>query len=451
MAIGSYSWLTKSQAVNALAQRLDDPSFIQWSYEELALYINEALTVWQAFTGYARARGTFNLTSGVPFYDISTLLKDSLGNLILAMDITDESVITLMQYMLLEPPGIPWAGTTQFNLNELTFSLQRTRDKYLADTGCVITNSNVNVLSPPLGRFPLDDRIIDVRRATWAPAPPPAIKSIPLWMSDEFSAQSNIPGWSTTPGDPLAFSIVAPPPLQLQLIPPPISNGSCNLLTVNSGAALNPAVGVPLGIPNNFYWAVKWGTLARLLSQDGEPRDDYRANYCQQRYEEACELCRVMPVIMDSYINGIQVFPQTVSEFDSFDPTWESSSGVPDALSVCGQNMIALKSVPDGVAPYSVALDIVPNAVLPVEDNDFLQIGREFISAIYSEAQHVAMFKLGGSEFGETVELHKAFIREAAICNDRLKASSIYLNAMGEQSNKENKQRQRRASNVVEV
>lgn len=450
MAVGSYSWLTFAQAKAALAQRLDDPNLVHWANDEIGLYLKEALTIWQALTGYSRARGTFNLSNAVPFYDITTLLKNGAGNLILAMDVTDAQVIPLMQYMLLETPGIPWTGTSQFNLNEFTFSLQSTRNKFLSDTGTVISQSIVNVLSPPLGRFPIDDTIIDVRRAAWLPATPGSgLSNIPLWITDEFSAQSNAPNWSNSPDMPFGVSIIGPPPLQLQLVPPPIANGRCQLLTVNTGAALDPAAGIPLGVPNNFWWAVKWGTLARLLSQDGEPRDDFRANYCQQRYEEACEYSRIMPVILDSYVNGNQVFPQTVSEFDAFDPTWGGSSGQPDSIACCGQNMVAFKSVPDNVAPYSAALDVIQNAVVPASDGDFIQIGREFISAIYSEAQHIAMFKSGGSEFSDSFPLHQAFMREAGIYNEKLRASSIYLNAMSDQSNEDKKERPRRETDTV--
>ena len=164
---GTYQWITFAQAKAALAQRLDDPQNIHWSDAELGSYINEALTVWQALTGYSRARGTFNATQGVPFYDLTQLLTDGSGNLMLAMNVTDAQVITLMEYMLLEPPTIPWTGTTQFNLQEFIDAVQRSRDAFLVDTGSVITHSTENVNSPPNGRVQQPDNVIDIRRMAW--------------------------------------------------------------------------------------------------------------------------------------------------------------------------------------------------------------------------------------------------------------------------------------------
>lgn len=168
MAAGVYQYITFAEAKRALAQRLDDPNFIHWSNAELGLYLQEALTVWQALTGYARSRGTFALSNTVAFYDITELLQDAMGNYLLSMNVTDTEVITEMEYMLLEPPTIPWTGTTQFTLAELTYSLQRARDAFLVETGSVITYSVINGPSPPSGSVQLDDHVIDVRRAAWA-------------------------------------------------------------------------------------------------------------------------------------------------------------------------------------------------------------------------------------------------------------------------------------------
>jgi len=67
---------------------------------------------------------------------------------------------------------------------------------------------------------------------------------------------------------------------------------------------------------------------------------------------------------------------------------------------------------------------------------------------VLDESQHLAMFKSGGQEFADSIPLHQAFVRLAATCNDRLKGSSIYLDAIASQSNEENKIRPRRESDA---
>jgi hypothetical protein len=113
--------------------------------------------------------------------------------------------------------------------------------------------------------------------------------------------------------------------------------------------------------------------------------------------------------------------------------------------------MVAIAPPPDASGPYSVRLDVVRNAVVPVADGDFIQLGREYASPVLDEAFHIAMFKSGGSEFADTVPLHQSFIRAAANYNERLKALSIYLNPIQSQSTEETKVRARRESDAEET
>jgi hypothetical protein len=96
------------------------------------------------------------------------------------------------------------------------------------------------------------------------------------------------------------------------------------------------------------------------------------------------------------------------------------------------------------LGPYSFRADVVRNAVVPLLDGDFVQIGREWIDTIIDEAFHIALFKSGGSEFADTVPLHQSFVKAAASYNDKLKAMSVYLNAIQAQSTEETKLRPRR-------
>ena len=175
-----------------------------------------------------------------------------------------------------------------------------------------------------------------------------------------------------------------------------------------------------------------------FFSQDGEPRDDFRANYCRQRYDEGCELARKMPVVVTAALDGAQVFPQAVGELDAFRPMWTCEVGPPDAVATCGQNMIAV-APPTDTGSHTFTADVVRNAVVPVADGDFLQIGRENFDDIMNEAFHLAQFKSGGKEFSDSIPSHQAFVKSAATYNDRLKAMSIFLNAMASQSDEEKK------------
>jgi hypothetical protein len=74
---------------------------------------------------------------------------------------------------------------------------------------------------------------------------------------------------------------------------------------------------------------------------------------------------------------------------------------------------------------------------LPVLDVDFLQIGRDDVSPVLDEAQHIAMIKAGGQEFAQTYALHTNFLRHCLLYNSKLKALSHWLHFIDERAQEE--------------
>jgi len=283
----------------------------------------------------------------------------------------------------------------------------------------------------------------------WYPAP--IVKVTPLWRSSAFSATAFQPQYNVTPGTPKAFEIVTQSPLSFRLIPAPVASGSLDLLVTSAGPTLNPTTGVVLGILDNLSPAVKWGALADLLAQDGPAKDLKRSAYCQQRYQEFVEISRITPVIIQAKIQGVNCQIGAVEDADSFYPTWQiPPSGVrpPKQIISAGLNLIAPCPLPDTAGPYSITLDIVTNANVPISNAAFVQLGREQLDAILDEAQHLACLKMGGDDFEGSISLHENFVREAAIYNDRLLGSSTYIQATQGQSQRQATRSPRRESDV---
>jgi hypothetical protein len=240
-------------------------------------------------------------------------------------------------------------------------------------------------------------------------------------------------------------------PLSFRLIPAPVASGSLDLLVTSAGPTLNPTTGVVLGILDNLSPAVKWGALADLLAQDGPAKDLKRSAYCQQRYQEFVEISRITPVIIQAKIQGVNCQIGAVEDADSFYPTWQiPPSGVrpPKQIISAGLNLIAPCPLPDTAGPYSITLDIVTNANVPISNAAFVQLGREQLDAILDEAQHLACLKMGGDDFEGSISLHENFVREAAIYNDRLLGSSTYIQATQGQSQRQATRSPRRESDV---
>lgn len=433
-----YSYINLTQALVQLSERLDDESNVYWSTSELTLYLQEALRFWQGIAGYWRGRMVFNTVSDTPFYDLTAQAKT-----LIPYTITDTILASEILYHLLEAQlsGSPLAyvGTDMFILDDITQAMQRRRDQFLVETGMVLGVSTIGVGALPTMRIPLADSTIDVRRACLIDAS--GVKT-PLWRTNEFGAQGFSPRWATSPQDPtVGYSIAAEPPVTITLIPPQSLPSELELITLNAGAALNPANGVLLGIPDNFAWVVKFGAMADLLSKAGQAQDLPRASYCGQRWREGIQVARMHTSAVWGAIDGQETFIGTIEGLDGFNPAWETTIGAPSDLALGSWNLLA---VPPDTAIHGIRLDVVQNAPVPVNPTDYLQVGREELDVILDYAEHLALFKVGGGEFLDTTNLYDNTLQLAGVYNERLQASVDYSKAMSDRAILEEALRPRR-------
>lgn len=443
----AYTHTTLSQAINSLSLRLEDPGNIHWSVAELTAYVVEALRFWQSLTAFYRERQLFNTVLGASFYDLAALLT---ANNAFNYNVTDRAEISVMLYHLLEPQlvGAPlaWTGTDQFNLPQVAGALQRRRDRFLGDTGVIVNRAILNSPAPPISRILLPITTLDVRRAAWF-SPDAALtwdsitqtwaqdqdtwdsssdNSTPIWRDDELGAGSFTPGWEQDPDNPpRAFSVSLTPPVQMQLIPPPATNGQIDVVLVSSGPSLDPAnVATLLSVPDDLSPGVKWGALADLLSADGQARDRVRAEYCEKRYAEAVELAGMLPSALEIQVNNVTLDTGSVFDLDAYMPEWQNSHAAPTFAGLVGRNMLGLGLTPD--AAYSVTVDLVRNMPVPAAPTDYLQVGLDQVDPILDYAQHLACFKMGGNDFLRTMPLYQNLLRAAALQNSRIKAAAFY-------------------------
>lgn len=404
----------------ALATRLQDPAYVYWGASELNGYIVGALRTWQALTTSYRDSSTFDTVAGTAFYDLTEVSTDQYG-----YTVTDTQLVTELQYLLLEPVGIPWTGSNQFTLGQLTGAVQKRRDQFLSDSGMVVSLLPLPFIpSPNAGRIQLAGNILAVRRAAWVT---PAGFYTPLYRTDEFGA-TNFSGLTTTPGLPFSYSVSTSPPASLNIYPPPLTSGGVSLCAIQAGPSLNPATGVLLGVPDDFAEYIKFGALADLLNADGQCRDPQRAAYAETRYQEGVTVAQLFPGGLQMYVNQQPIRVGSTSDFDGFNRGWQNSSGKPTRCGFTGRNLLALNTVPDAV--YSVSLAGVRNMPVPVTDADYIQVGLDSLDAVLSYAQHLASFKMGGQEFQNTQAQYQIFITAAGRVNLKLKAEAFYSIAL---------------------
>ncbi len=425
MAYTSTTYLAFRQA---LAARLNDTANVFWTDAELQRWTLEALRSLSAYATYWRDKATFSTAAATPFYDITTTAGSSAQmSLLTANTEDDQALITDLCYALMESQaaGNPrtWQGTDMFTMADLLGALNRRRDQFLSDTGAVLTRLVTVVGAPADGLVTLADNVIDVRRVAWVDAATGAVT--PLYRMDELQADYGLSGWSVNANTPAFYSTIVTPPLTLQLIPVPSAPGSVDVLSVNAGATLD-ATGVLLGIPDDFAPTLKWGVLADLLGRDGQARDPDRAAYCEARYQQGAELARINPLAVLAEIQGVDNLMDDVWSLDTGRATWQSpaSTGQPDFVATAGRNLVALANIPNGV--YSVTLNVVRKAPLPVADGDFIQVGRDAIDTLLDYCEHVAAFKMQGAEWHATDRALSNFMRQAVTYNEKLRASALF-------------------------
>jgi hypothetical protein len=409
--VGSYATTRLSEAIRAVAARLEDPTYVRWAEAELQTYVIEALRVWGALTRSFRQSIVIpdDLTSR--YLDLPTVAPTVLGQ-----TVTDRDLVSEIEYHLLEPQGYTtWAGSAQFTLTQIVEALQRRRDRFLLETGLIATWHTLAISSPTIGRLALPEAIMTVRHVGWNSADP-SLPSCALLRSDEWDFGSFAPDWIQNPTDlPSAYSVSVTPPLQLQIAPPPMVSGLLDMISIDRGAVLAPSAPTILGVPDDWAWAIKYGALADLLGQDGLSSDLARAAYCEARWRQGVQLASAAPVVLTARINDQTAYLGSVGDADVYRPFWRSELGSPDTVLLAGSNLLTLTPCnPTGVIASST-LDVVRKTPVPQTLVDYLQIGPELLDPLYDYAQATALFKDGPAAVQQAQPLLDRFLRAAGV------------------------------------
>lgn len=427
----AFAYLTFAQAAAILAERLGDPGQVYFNQpNELNNAIVEAVRFFQSLTGSYKQSLAFQTAQDVNYYSLASIAGSPV-----AYTVTDVEVINNVLAALLEPPLTPaWTGTGQFTFNQLQQSLQNRLNRFIGESGRQISQQIV-AASGELTTLP--DAVLDVRRAGWTPQPPapgstpPANPTYPLGFMDEWGAQAYLPDGSPDP-IPASYSVYGTGPLQLRLIPPPLSAGNIDCVFVVAGPVvnLNPGSPVVLQIPDDLTAGLKWGVLADVLGTDGPSRDYARAAYCEARYQEYVQAARIYPSVLIATINNVTCGIGSIFDLDSYLPDWQLTTGAPSFVGLIGRHLACVGQTPDGV--YGVGAIVCANA--PV--TGFMQVSRDALDPLIDLAQHIASFKMGGAEFDGTTRLYQNFIAFAKSQNARLEAIAFYKDQLEQPATK---------------
>jgi hypothetical protein len=235
-------------------------------------------------------------------------------------------------------------------------------------------------------------------------------------------------------GTPAQWSVAEEPPLSFNTDVAPVDESTFSLLVLESGVQFSPPTPTLLGIPDDFAWLARWGALADLLGRESEATDRGRATWCQKRYEDGLKLLVATPWIMLGKINGAPADLPAFNELDNFAPEWDSSQTdlLGPWLPLAGVDTLAAP-----VGPGIVAT-VLGNAPFLDPTNTYVQVPRSAWDAVLSEAQFLASFKLGGSEFKSAQQLDQQFIEFCKSENQRLQKLGLFVDEVYSRSQGEN-------------
>jgi hypothetical protein len=421
-----YTHTTLSQAKAQLADRLFDSDSSFWVDSELKVYIVEALRCWAAAALPFRTRGSLTTIEDERYYD----LPSSVSNNLLSQTITDLSLAQAIEYHLIEPlTSGAWTGSEEFSLEGIQAALQNRLNRFILEVGFRYSYDTIEV-GAEQELITLPDSTIEVVRAEWIASDGTVT---PLWESDSLQSQHLFPSGPQQIGTPATYSEAESAPLRLSISPMAAETGSLGLVTISSHPALDLTDAQLLTIPDDLAWIIKWGALANLLTD----KQDSRAAYCDRRWQEGIELAKIYPSVLLARVDDTLVSTSALADLDSLVPGWPNISGTPSTVSMVSYDLMALYPVPDSTSP-AITLDVVTKATVPEEDDDYIQIPREYLSIILDYAQHLALFKVGGADFEASSQTYDRIIQAASLQNARLLAQSAYFEALRGQTRLEN-------------
>lgn len=409
-----YNHTTFADAKQNLANELGDPGKVFFTDAELGRYIIEALRWWGLTAQYFRETGRIQTVAGQSFYHVETDLFDGPGtNLLQSLTVSDRDLINDINYSIMEPqitnwPG-GWIGTEMFTLAQIKDILEESRDEFLKLTACIASGYDTIVGA---GRVDLPSDHIRILRADINPTG--SNGPLPLWAVDQVQLYT----YARTPsiggvGRPNSYSISYTPQLVVDLWPAPSVPSTLNIQGIRTGVTLDPTnVSTTLLIPDDASFLLKYRTMSDLFGGDGLARCPQMAEYCNQRYQDGLQAIANYLSVLWIVDTGPRAQISTVAQFDQVRPTWrQTPGGSPFTVGQLNWNTLAVRPIPNGV--YTITFECIRKAILPTQDSDFIQVGRESMQAITDYAHHIGLVKSQGIEFEITMSKYQSAMASA--------------------------------------
>ena len=208
------------------------------------------------------------------------------------MAILDTDLLSEIQQQLEEDvnAGASWSSG-QWTTPEVLSYMNYRQWRFMKETGILLKPATISSL-PNITTHPLPPDWISTQRIAWTSAADEIPRQVP--RMDGWEADHGLPTWPYNQASkPYGYTDGESPTLIFESFPGANEAGTFTVYYSYRGTELD-GTGVPLTVPIEFAPAIKWGTISDMLGKVGRAHDPGRAQYAEQRFEEAVQAATIM-------------------------------------------------------------------------------------------------------------------------------------------------------------
>lgn len=194
---------------------------------------------------------------------------------------TDQDLLTDLQYALVEPPDGGASFLSELWTRDEVLHAVTTRLRQLHRDTQIIAKYGAVPVGPSENPIDLPADWIATLEIVWRT--PANVRRL-LRPSDAYEADLLSPNWETTPAIPSAYLDGDDGTRTIRLAPLPAAEGVVEILYVAQPTTVT-GEGTNLLTPDEFLDGVKYGALADLLGKVGRASDVERSQYAEERYQ----------------------------------------------------------------------------------------------------------------------------------------------------------------------
>lgn len=417
--MATYNHTTLLEFVTRLKKISGDLLGVFWTDAEWKLITQEALLTFGAISGFFKSDIQLHTEEDKRIYDlfVDTVIADKAR---IAPSLTYATILNWLNRDLIETISVATPTSELFALDDILQLIKKQYEIFQLETNLVLSQVSLNVAAANK-TIHLPDDIIDIVAARFVSDD----SASTVYRQDEqellyFDASS-----LEESAAPQYYSVVYATENQLKLYPTPVVSGILELVVIKGqDTSVALTVDTVINLPNNLVPYLKYGVEIEIFNQDGLLNDPARVSYCQSRWQEGLQIGKLITSVLTAQGNGLYINTDSYLNVENFESELEQTDDPPSVLGFAGFNIFKIDTLPSNVV-NSIVLSIISNALIPVNDGDFIEVEISYIKPLLNYCLHIAQMKCGAEYLAATSSYMQNFIRLAIGYNEKLQLKGL--------------------------